>query len=39
MDPSGGVWLEIAIFGGLLFVFMYFVAVRPNSRKNQGVAS
>jgi hypothetical protein len=28
MDPGVGVWLEIAIFSSLLFVFMYFVAAK-----------
>lgn len=28
MDPSIVIWLEIAIFGGLFYVFMYFAAVK-----------
>jgi hypothetical protein len=37
MDPGVGLWLEIAIFGGLLFVFMYFVEVKgPIAGKIRG---
>jgi len=28
MDPSVGAWSGTAMFGGLLFVFVYFTAVK-----------
>lgn len=37
MDPGLGVWLEIAIFGGLLYIFMYFTVVKgPTAGKIKG---